>query len=91
MSAAVCACCGEHTAVFGSGGGAILAAETGAPLLGQVPLDTAAREACDRGIPVVVADPTAASARELTRIATALPTPRRALSRRALPLSVVTR
>ena len=90
MSAAVCARCGEHTAVFGSGGGAMLAAETGAPLLGQVPLDTAAREAGDRGVPVVVAEPAAASARELTRIAAALPAPRRSLVRRALPLSVVT-
>ena len=91
MSASVCARCGEHTAVFGSGGGAMLAAETGAPLLGQVPLDTAAREAGDRGVPVVVAQPAAASARELTRIAAALPSPRHTLSHRALPLSVVTR
>ena len=91
MSAAVCAGCGDQTAIFGSGGGAQLAADTGAPLLGQVPLDVELREAGDRGVPVVVASPDSASARELTRIATTLPRPRRALAGRALPLSVVSR
>ncbi len=89
MSAAVCAACGEQSAVFGSGGGALLAQEAGAPLLGQVPLDTDLREAGDAGVPVVVAASESASARELTRIATVLPTPRRKLAGRALPLSVV--
>ena len=39
MSAAVCASLRGAHAVFGSGGGALLAEESGAPLLGQVPLD----------------------------------------------------
>jgi ATP-binding protein involved in chromosome partitioning len=89
MSGALCGGCGERTAVFGSGGGAALAQEAGAPLLGQIPLDTALLEAGDAGVPVVVAAPESASARELTRIARALPTPRRSLACRALPLSVV--
>ncbi len=89
MSAAVCGSCGEQTSVFGTGGGALLAEETGAPLLGQIPLDVELREAGDRGVPVVVAAPESASARELARIATVLPTPRRRLAGRALPLSVV--
>jgi ATP-binding protein involved in chromosome partitioning len=89
MSAAVCGGCGDQTPIFGSGGGAILAQETGAPLLGQVPLDIELREAGDRGVPVVIAAPESASARELTRIAATLPAPQRKLAGRALPLSVV--
>ncbi len=91
MSAAVCGSCGAQTTVFGTGGGALLAEESGAPLLGQVPLDVELREAGDRGVPVVVASPESASARELARIATVLPTPRRKLAGRSLPLSVVSK
>lgn len=91
MTTAVCAGCGEMTALFGAGGGAALAAQTGAPLLGQIPLDIELREAGDRGIPVVAVSPTAGSARELTRIAAALPVARRSLLRRALPLFVTPR
>jgi ATP-binding protein involved in chromosome partitioning len=91
MSGAVCGSCAARTAIFGSGGGAHLAEETGAPLLGQVPLDVALREAGDRGVPVVIGAPEAESARELARIATTLPAPRRRLAGRALPLSVVSR
>lgn len=89
MSAAECGQCGAQTAIFGSGGGAQLAQESGAPLLGNVPLDLALREAGDRGIPVVIDAPGASSARELTRIATALPTPARKFAGKALPLAVV--
>ncbi|MGD9527823.1 Mrp/NBP35 family ATP-binding protein [Pseudonocardia sp.] len=92
MSASVCGSCGEHTALFGTGGGRQLADDVGAPLLGRVPLDVELREAGDRGVPVVLATPQSASARELTRIASALPAAsRRSLAGRALPLSVVTR
>ncbi len=91
MSAAVCAGCGDQTPVFGTGGGTLLAEEAGAPLLGQVPLDIELRRAGDEGVPVVIAAPDSASARELTRIANALPAPRRKLAGRALPLSVVGR
>jgi ATP-binding protein involved in chromosome partitioning len=90
MTAAVCAGCGDATALFGSGGGAALAGQTGAPLLGQIPVDIELRAAGDRGIPVVAAAPTAASARELTRIATALPVVQRSLLHRSLPLFVTT-
>ena len=89
MSAAVCDGCGEQTPIFGSGGGAQLAEETGAPLLGRIPLDMELRRAGDDGVPVVLAAPGCASARELTRIADTLPRPRRKLAGRALPLSVV--
>jgi ATP-binding protein involved in chromosome partitioning len=39
--------------IFGAGGGERLASELGVPLLGQVPLDPAIREACDEGRPHV--------------------------------------
>ncbi len=90
MTAAVCAGCGDTTALFGSGGGATLAEQTSAPLLGQIPLDIELRDAGDRGVPVVAASPTAASALELARIASALPIARRSLLRRSLPLFVST-
>lgn len=89
MSAVACGTCGETTPVFGSGGGSRLAAAIGAPLLGQVPLDLALREACDLGIPAVLHTPEAHSASELQRIARALPVVRRSLVGRSLPLSVV--
>src|SRR5882757_6875561 len=73
MSSAVCASCGDHTDLFGSGGGARLAALARAALLGQVPLDRAARLAGDRGVPVVLDDPDAASARVLADVAARLP------------------
>ena len=43
---------GEHYALFGSGGGAALAAEIDAPLLGQVPLEPAVAAGNDDGEPV---------------------------------------
>ncbi len=89
MSAAVCGECGTQTAVFGRGGGAQLAEDAGAPLLGQVPLDLALREAGDRGVPVVIDTPAAASARELARIAGSLPAPKRKFAGKPLPLAVV--
>ena len=55
MSYLVCAHCGEQTEVFGSGGGASVAAAlsrlggTQVPLLGQVPLDVRLREGGDTG------------------------------------------
>ncbi|GAA0922292.1 P-loop NTPase [Pseudonocardia zijingensis] len=46
-------------------------------------------ERADAGRPVVLASPEAASARELARIAAALPSPRRSLAHRPLPLSAL--
>ncbi len=44
----------ERHAVFGSGGGEALAAETGAPLLGSIPLDAAVADGFDTGEPAVL-------------------------------------
>jgi ATP-binding protein involved in chromosome partitioning len=89
MSTLVCARCGDRAELFGSGGGQRLAAELGTELLGQIPLDVALRQACDAGIPVVDADPAAASAAALADLAARLPAVRRSLVGIPLPLSVV--
>lgn len=48
--------------LFGEAGAQKLAAEIGVPVLGEVPIEQAAREAGDRGTPVVLAEPESASA-----------------------------
>ncbi|BBX39448.1 Mrp/NBP35 family ATP-binding protein [Mycobacterium simiae] len=88
MSALVCGCCGERTALFGSGGGARLAAELGTELLGRVPLDGDLRAAGDEGIPVVIQQPLAPSAVVFADIATRLRAVRRPLAGIPLPLTV---
>lgn len=55
--------------IFGSAGGEKTAQELQIPLLGCVPLEMSVRQGGDQGIPIVVADPNAASARALTAIA----------------------
>ena len=89
MSALVCAACGEHTALFGSGGGERLAAQLGVPLLARIPLDQTLREAGDVGVPVVLRSPFSASATALAALAVALPHSRRSLAGVPLQLTVV--
>ena len=72
--------------VFGSGGGAALAAELDVPLLGSVPLDARLREAGDAGTPLVVADPDSAPARAIVEIAQAIDANRVGGFTRTLPL-----
>jgi ATP-binding protein involved in chromosome partitioning len=57
MSTHVCTNCGHEEPVFGTGGGARMAAEYEVELLGQLPLDMRIREQTDSGRPAVVADP----------------------------------
>ena len=54
---------GAKIPIFGEGGAAKEAERLGAPLLGQVPLEQALREACDAGRPLVATDPDSASAK----------------------------
>jgi ATP-binding protein involved in chromosome partitioning len=64
--------------IFGSGGGARVAATLSqrfgydVPLLGEIPIDTALREGGDSGKPVIEADPTSPSAGALAHGADAL-------------------
>ena len=93
MSYLLCPHCGEQMDVFGSGGGETVAATlsqlTGAevPLLGQVPLDVRLREGGDSGNPLVLAEPDAPAAVQLTKIAGSLASRGRGLAGRMLSLS----
>jgi ATP-binding protein involved in chromosome partitioning len=69
MSYHVCPGCGERAHVFAHGGGAALAREAGIPLLGEIPLLTAIREASDRGLPLVAAAPSHPQSRAFREIA----------------------
>jgi ATP-binding protein involved in chromosome partitioning len=60
---------GTRHAIFGSGGGKRLAALTGAPLVGSVPIETVVSTDGDAGRPVVLAHPDSPAARELVGIA----------------------
>jgi ATP-binding protein involved in chromosome partitioning len=95
MSYLVCAHCGEHTEVFGSGGGETVAAAltrlsgTSVPLLGQVPLDVRLREGGDAGLPLVLSEPDSPAALALRAIADELATRGRGLAGRPLGLTPV--
>ncbi|MGI6541685.1 MAG: Mrp/NBP35 family ATP-binding protein [Limnochordia bacterium] len=69
MSAFVCPCCGEQTAIFGTDGGKELAEQLNVPLLGQIPLTLEARSFGDQGRPIALADEsvTAAAFRTLAQ------------------------
>ncbi|MDQ1681908.1 MAG: ATP-binding protein involved in chromosome partitioning, partial [Frankiaceae bacterium] len=94
MAGLPCPHCGERVDVFGSGGGAIVAATlseamgTDVPLLGSIPIDIRLREGGDAGYPLVMSDPDAPAAKELRAIADRLVKPR-GLVGRPLSLSVV--
>jgi ATP-binding protein involved in chromosome partitioning len=57
MSTHLCSNCGHEEHIFGSGGGARMAAEFKLRLLGELPLDIHIREEADGGRPSVVAAP----------------------------------
>jgi ATP-binding protein involved in chromosome partitioning len=63
MSMHVCSQCGHVEHVFGSGGGARMAAQYGVQLLGELPLDIRIREDADGGAPTVVSEPGSERAR----------------------------
>jgi len=60
---------GRRVEFFSAGGGSRLAAEVGAPLLGEVPLQPGLAHQADRGEPVVIAAPESPAARALGAIA----------------------
>ncbi len=93
MSYLLCAHCGEQTEIFGSGGGATVAAAlcrlTGAtvPLLGQVPIDVRLREGGDAGMPLVLSDPDSPAGLALRKIADELGSRARGLAGRNLGIT----
>jgi ATP-binding protein involved in chromosome partitioning len=69
MSYFVCPGDGQRYDIFGSGGGEREAKRLRVPLLGQIPIDIATREAGDRGMPIAGEDEQSAVAAEFRRIA----------------------
>jgi ATP-binding protein involved in chromosome partitioning len=63
---------GERYAIFGEGGGQLLAEELEVPLLAKVPLTMALREASDAGIPIVFSDPDDPAAQQIRAAARGL-------------------
>ncbi|WP_125776911.1 Mrp/NBP35 family ATP-binding protein [Antribacter gilvus] len=84
---------GSRLHVFGEGGGERVSARLSqllgseVPLLGQVPLDVAVREAGDAGTPVVLSDPESTGAVVLRDVARGLARRQRGLAGRQLGLS----
>jgi ATP-binding protein involved in chromosome partitioning len=86
---------GSRMELFGSGGGAAVAASlaeltgTKVPLLGQIPLDQRVREGGDAGVPVILADPSSAAALALEGVAAALAARQHSIVGRSLGLAPV--
>ena len=84
---------GSRLEVFGSGGGADVAASlsrltgTTVPLLGQVPLEVGLRTAGDTGVPLVLNEATSPAAEALRGVAAALAEKTRPLARVPLGIS----
>jgi len=72
MSYFACPHCGEHTAIFATGGGRRLAEELGLPLLAEIPLQAGMPDLSESGVPVVVGQPASAAAQALTGLAQAV-------------------
>jgi ATP-binding protein involved in chromosome partitioning len=69
MAMVVCRRCGQQSTPFGSGGGQDIADLTGLPLLASIPLVPALAEACDAGVPIIVAEPHSAPAAAIRKLA----------------------
>jgi len=88
---------GSRVELFGSGGGAAVAASlskltgTSVPLLGQVPIDQRLREGGDAGVPIVSSAPDSPAAIALGEIADRLAARQRGLAGLQLGLSPATR
>src|SRR5947207_2549077 len=69
MSHFICPNDGNVYHIFGKGGGEREAKKLGVPLLGQIPIDIATREASDRGMPIVGEDRESPVTAEFKKIA----------------------
>lgn len=74
MSYLLCGHCGEPTPIFGSGGGAQIAAELSVPLWGQVPIDPRICQQGDAGVPLPLKLPDAPLSQVFGQIAMGLNT-----------------
>ena len=59
---------GSKMDVFGTGGGKVLAQQSGVPFIGSIPMDPIVRESGDSGVPVVVSAPNSIVAKALISI-----------------------
>jgi ATP-binding protein involved in chromosome partitioning len=69
MGTFVCPNCGHPTDIFGTGGGARMAARLGVPFLGSVPIDPRVRDGGDNGKPIVSLDPEGPAGAAMRQIA----------------------
>jgi ATP-binding protein involved in chromosome partitioning len=69
MSLHTCSQCGHSEPIFGTGGAIRMSAQYQVPVLGQLPLSMAIREAADGGAPSVVAQPDSVEANQYRLIA----------------------
>ena len=69
MSIHICSNCGHEEAIFGEGGGKLMAERNRIEFLGSLPLDINIRQFADCGRPTVVADPDSRAAQIYKQIA----------------------
>ena len=69
MSGFFCPHCGTKTEIFKSGGGAKIAAESGVPFLGSIPIDPKVGVDSDQGTPFMIAHRETEGAKSLTEVA----------------------
>ncbi|PSB27553.1 Mrp/NBP35 family ATP-binding protein [Chlorogloea sp. CCALA 695] len=74
MSYLICGKCGEHTPIFGSGGGKQLSSELHAPMLGQIPIDPLLCTGGDTGAPLTLANPDSIVGQVFVQMARAIAT-----------------
>ncbi|MGH8909560.1 MAG: Mrp/NBP35 family ATP-binding protein [Egibacteraceae bacterium] len=86
MSTFVAPDTGLSYAIFGSGGGELLAAELGTELLGRVPIDLRLREGADEGTPIVATHPDSPASKAIIEIARKLAKTGGSMLRKSLPL-----
>jgi ATP-binding protein involved in chromosome partitioning len=89
MSYFICPNCDSKHAIFGSGGGALLATKYGTALLGQIPLAESVRESGDAGVPVVIGAPGSPNAQAFVEIARRVTERAELLNRRAGGLPII--
>ena len=77
---------GLSYAIFGSGGGELLAQELSTELLGQIPIDSRLREGADAGTPIVLSAPDSPTSKAIIDIARNLAKTRGSMLRKSLPL-----
>ena len=63
MSGFTCKHCGKETAIFGTGGGKLMAGEYNVPFLGAIPLDPEIMMSGEDGIPVLIKSPDSQASR----------------------------